>query len=87
MTPGQKKVGPNLYGVIGRTPGTLEGYKYSPAMIAFGETGAVWNAATLDSYLLAPRDVVSKTKMIFPGLPDAQARANLIAYLAANGAQ
>ncbi len=79
--PNKMKVGPSLHGVVGRTPGTLAGYKYSPAMTAFGAGGAVWDKATIDSYLVAPRDVVPNTKMIFVGLPDAQTRAHLIAYL------
>lgn len=81
IEPNGTKVGPSLYGVLGRTPGTLEGYKYSPAMIAFGAGGAVWDEATLDHYLVAPKDLVPKTKMIFPGVPAPQDRANLIAYL------
>ncbi|MFQ5563490.1 MAG: c-type cytochrome [Parvularculaceae bacterium] len=81
VEPGSKKVGPSLYGVVGRTPGALEGYKYSPAMIAFGESGAVWDGATLFRYLAGPRDLVPKTKMIFPGLANPQDRANVVAYL------
>ncbi len=82
---GKMKVGPSLYGVVGRTPGTLTGYKYSASMIAFGETGAVWDAATLNTYLTKPRDLVTKTKMIFPGLNDEVTgeadRLAVIAYL------
>ena len=79
--PGKKKVGPSLYGVVGRTPGTLEGYKYSTSMIDFGKTGAVWDAATLDTYLTKPRATVTKTKMIFPGLKKEADRTAVIAYL------
>lgn len=81
VEPNGTKVGPSLYGVIGRTPGSLAGYNYSPAMVAFGAGGAVWNEATLDNYLASPKALVPKTKMIFPGLADARDRANLIAYL------
>ncbi len=91
IEPNKMKVGPSLYGVVGRTPGTLEGYKFSPAMIAFGVSGAVWDEATLDAYLIAPRDMVPGIKMIFPGLPDSQNRADLFAYfeslVAEDGAQ
>lgn len=75
------KVGPELNGIIGRTPGTLEGYTFSPAMIAFGD-GHVWDAATLDEYLAAPRNVVKGTKMAYPGLRKDDMRADVIAYLA-----
>ncbi len=78
---GKKKVGPSLYGVVGRTPGTLAGYKYSASMTDFGATGAVWDAATLNTYLTNPRGLVAKTKMIFPGLGDEAERTALIAYL------
>lgn len=85
VEPEGKKVGPSLYGVVGRPPGTLTGYKYSPAMIAFGAGGAVWDAATLDAYLTAPREMIPNIKMVFPGLPDSQDRANVIAYLSSLG--
>jgi cytochrome c len=44
-------------------------------------SGKVWDAATLDTYLANPRTVVPGTKMSFAGLPDATDRANVIAYL------
>jgi len=78
---GKKKVGPSLYGVVGRTPGTLAGYRYSTAMKAFGASGHIWNAQTLDKYLSGPRQYIPKVKMIFKGLPSEQDRANIIAYL------
>ena len=78
---GKKKIGPSLYGVIGRTAGTAEGFTYSKAMKAYGESGVVWSAETLDPYLVAPRKVVVGTKMSFPGLQDEADRANVIAYL------
>lgn len=75
------KIGPSLYGVVGRTPGTLAGYKYSASMIDFGKTGAVWDAATLSTYLTKPRALVTKTKMMFPGLKKEADRIALIDYL------
>jgi len=77
----KNKVGPSLMGVVGRTPGTVEGFKYSDAMIAFGQSGAVWDEATLNAYLEKPKDVVPKTKMAFPGLKKPEERADVIAYL------
>ena len=78
---GKKKVGPSLYGVVGRTPGTLAGYKYSTAMKAYGAKGTTWDAATLSTYLTAPRTMIPKVKMIFPGLKNEQDRLDIIAYL------
>ena len=78
---GRKKVGPSLHGVIGRTAGTADGYRYSKAMTAYGQSGVVWGADTLNVYLEAPRKVVKGTKMSFPGLKKAQDRADVIAYL------
>ena len=81
LEPGKKKVGPSLHGVSGRTAGTLEGFRYSKAMKAYGESGVVWTEATLDTYLAAPRKVVKGTKMAFPGLKTEKQRADVIAYL------
>ena len=43
----RNKVGPHLVNVIGRTPGTVEGFRYSKAMTEFGESGAVWEEVIL----------------------------------------
>ncbi len=81
VAPGKKKVGPSLHGVLGRTAGSAEGYRYSKAMTAYGRSGIVWDAETLDVYLEAPRKVVKGTKMSFPGFKKAQDRADVIAFL------
>ena len=76
------KIGPSLRGIIGRQAGTADGYKFSKAMVAHGEGGAVWDQGSLDAYLTKPRDVVKGTKMAFPGLKKDTDRAAVIAYLA-----
>jgi len=78
---GKNKVGPSLHNIVGRTPGTVDGFRYSAAMVAFGEEGKVWDDATLSAYLEKPRDVVPKTKMAFAGLKKAEDRDDVIAYL------
>lgn len=77
----QHKVGPSLLGVVGKTAGTQEGFKYSPSMIEAGENGLVWNDENLAEYLAKPKAVVPKTKMIFPGLKKEEEIVNVIAYL------
>ncbi len=75
---GQNRVGPSLFGVVGRPAGTVPGYNYSSANKASGKT---WDEATLDVYLTNPRGLIPGTKMAFAGLPEATDRANVIAYL------
>lgn len=76
--PGVNRIGPSLAGIIGRTAGTVPGFAYSPANSGSGIT---WTKEKLFQYLENPQRVVPGTKMIFPGIPDAQRRADLIAYL------
>jgi Cytochrome c2 len=75
---GVTRMGPSLFGVVGRKAGTLEGYKYSAAMQKYDVT---WNAETLDAYLTAPTQVVKGTKMTFVGVKNPTERADIIAYL------
>jgi cytochrome c len=75
------RVGPMHRGLFGRTAGTLPGYAYSAPMKQAGAKGLIWNAQTLDIYLTNPQKLVPGTKMLFGGIADAEARADLIAYL------
>lgn len=79
------KVGPSLQGVIGRKPGTAEGFKYSKAMTDFG-ADKVWDEALLTEYLANPRGVVKGTRMAFAGLKDPKDVADVIAFLKAHPA-
>lgn len=81
VEPGKHRIGPSLAGVISRQAGTAEGYKYSKAMKAYGDSGIVWSAEVLEPYLVKPREVVKGTKMTFPGLKKEADRADVIAYL------
>ncbi len=76
--PAKKGLGPTLFGVVGRHSASVEGFSYSEAMKAANKT---WDAATLEVYLTDPKASVPGTKMIFAGLPKAEDRANVIAYL------
>ena len=72
------KVGPNLFGVIGAKHGHAEGFAYSAGMKA--KEGA-WGPEELNQFLNNPKGYVAGTKMAFAGLPKAEDRANVIAYL------
>ncbi|HTW33660.1 MAG TPA: cytochrome c family protein [Rhizomicrobium sp.] len=72
------KIGPNLFGVVGRKAGTAPEFSYSAAMRG---AGFVWTNDKLDAYITSPSLVVPGNKMMFAGIPSAQQRADLIAYL------
>ena len=75
---GKNKIGPSLFGIVGRKSATLEDFNYSEAMKKFDHT---WDEGTLDEYLADPRATVPGTKMIFPGIKDKVEREDVIAYL------
>lgn len=75
------KIGPNLYGVVGRKAATVAGFSYSAAIKAKGAGGLVWNASTLDPWLTAPAKYVPGTKMAYAGLKDPAQRKAMIDYL------
>ncbi len=79
---GRNKIGPSLYGVLGRKAGSLPNYPYSQALRS---AGWVWTKEMLDKWIAGPKAVLPGTKMIFPGLPDPQDRADVIAFLAQVG--
>lgn len=80
MEPAKKTIGPTLAGVLGRKAGTLPGFTFSPAMKKYG---GVWDVKTMDAFLAAPTKTVPGTRMVFMGLPKAEDRADLIAYMQA----
>ena len=81
---GVNKVGPTLKGIVGRKAATVEGFKYSDAMLAKGAEGIVWDEATLATYLPDPKAFVPKTKMTFAGLKKPEEVADIIAFLKAH---
>ncbi|TPE63736.1 cytochrome c family protein [Sandaracinobacter neustonicus] len=82
LKPGENRVGPSLHGVIGATAGHVVDFRYSDANKG---SGIVWTEDKLFDYLKNPRAMVPGTTMAFAGIQDPQKRANLIAYLKANG--
>ena len=77
----KNKVGPTLNGILGRKPGTIEGFAYSDANKAAGAKGLVWTEEVMLKYLENPLTFMPGTKMAFAGLKDVQDRKDLIAYL------
>jgi len=72
------RVGPNLYGVVGRPKGTEGGFDYSAGMKA---KGGNWTVEDLNTFLTNPKAFVPGTKMTFAGLPKGSERADVIAFL------
>lgn len=81
LAPGEHRTGPSLAAVYGRRAGAATGFhRYSKAL---RQADIVWSEATLDAWLRDPAALVPGTTMAFRGLPDAQVRGDLIAYLQA----
>ena len=75
---GKNMIGPNLWGVIGRTAGSISDYKYSKAMVAYATQ---WSFEEMNSYLIKPQAYTKGTKMAFAGLRKEKDRASVILYL------
>lgn len=85
------KVGPNLYGIIGRQVATVEDFKlYGEAILAVGATGLVWTEDELEDYMTDPNTWIkdktgnpdSKSKMTGK---TAKNQENIVAYLLSLG--
>ena len=75
---GVNNVGTSLFGVLGRKAGSIETFRYSPALRTSNIT---WSPQTLDEFIADPQADVPGNRMPFAGMPDAADRADLIAYL------
>lgn len=82
LTEGKNKVGPSLFGVMGRAAASVNGFKYSKAM---KESGLTWDEETLEKFLTKPKDLVPGTRMAFAGLKKEKDIDNVIAYIKASG--
>lgn len=78
MVPGQTLMGPSLAGIVGRTAGSLDNFRYSPAM---KEAGFDWTPEEIDAFIESPRKKVHGTNMAYPGERKPERRAAIIDYL------
>ena len=78
---GGNKIGPALWGVLGRQAGSISDYKYSKGMVAHGKT---WSFEEMNGFLIKPKDWVKGTKMSFAGLKNVKDRAAIILYMNEN---
>ncbi len=72
------KVGPNLFGIIGRSKGSMSGFSYSKALL---EKGGSWDKESINQFITKPKYFIPGTKMGFAGLKKPQDRADVILFL------
>ena len=75
---GPNKVGPNLYGILGRKAGSKSDFAYSDAL---KNAGFEWDENKLNQYIRKPSEMLPGNKMAFIGIAKDEVRANIIAYL------
>ncbi len=75
---GAAKVGPDLWGAVGRPIASVAGFSYSDSLKG---TGGDWTYEKLDHWIANPKGMASGTKMAFPGESDPHKRADILAYL------
>ncbi len=72
------RIGPNLYGVVGRPAGTLKGFHYSSAM---KNSGVTWTKDQIAIYAQAPQKTIPSVRMTFKGLSNPKDAQDVVAYL------
>ena len=89
------KLGPSLKGILGRTAGSVDGFKYSKAFQAANDMGLKWTDDAVKAFVADPKDFVKdkigadkgRTRMAFPGLRKEQDVEDLLAFMKAAGGQ
>ena len=80
---GRSGVGPNLWGIVGRRAGAVEGFRYSSNMRELAAGGLTWTDDRLRDYIQNPKSVVPQGSMSYVGLRNDTQLNDLMAYLAA----
>jgi len=75
----KNKLGPHLQGIVGRQIGSVEGYRYSKALL--NRATLTWTEDNLRAWLTKPRSFIPKSKMIFAGIKNEDEMNELIEYL------
>jgi cytochrome c len=78
---GTNVIGPGLWGVLGRKPGSHPGFSYSSGMEAFAQKQPIWDYEHIYEFIKNPGQYIPGTKMTYTGMHDSQTRINIIAYL------
>lgn len=78
LEPGMNRIGPSLAGVVGRKAGALDDFNYSQAL---EQSDVQWTPSNLAEFIEAPKDFIPGNRMPFTGLPDADQRQAVVAYL------
>ena len=82
VRPGETGLGgPNLSGIVGRRIAAEPGFAYSPALRALARRHRRWTPSLLRRFAADPEAVAPGTSMAFTGMPNAQERADLVAWL------
>lgn len=80
---GDNRLGPSLYGIVGKKAGTISGYDSSPAM---RQSGIVWDEKNLDKFIADPEAVVHGNAMKpYGGIASEEERQEIISYLKSAG--
>ena len=76
-------MGPELNGIVGRKAASVSGFAYSPGMKKLGDEAFVWSEGNIDKFIANPKAMLPDLPMslLFTGIPNAQERADIIAYL------
>lgn len=75
---GARRLGPTLFGLMGRKTGSVEGFRYTEAN---RNAGFAWTPEKLDEYLRNPRALIPGTNMAFAGIRSDKDRADVVAYI------
>ncbi len=81
----KNRTGPLLTGIVGHAAGSIEGFKYSKALMAMAEDGLIWDEDSLSAFLAKPKAFMKGTKMGFAGLKKEEDLSAIIAYLSSHG--